>query len=113
MKTSWVGGMVCGAVLGAACAGGCASSAGAPRMRLGSLPFPGVFSLYEEANPDDMGVHCAGTTLARIGQKGERERGTLYTRRAGFIDVSHMRESIDWVRSVSYTHLTLPTNREV
>lgn len=66
-------------------------------MRLGSLPFPGMLSLYESADPDDLGVHCAGSTLARFGRPGERERGTLYTRHAGFLDLSHVRESIDWV----------------
>lgn len=66
-------------------------------MRLGSLPFPGMLSLYEAADPHDLGVHCAGSTLARIGRPGERERGTLYTRHAGFLDLSHVRESIDWI----------------
>lgn len=66
-------------------------------MRLGSLPFPGMLSLYEAADPDDLGVHCAGSTLAKIGRPGERERGTLYTRHAGFLDLSHVREAIDWI----------------
>lgn len=82
-----------------ACAmlGGCAAHADMPRMRLGSLPFPGMLSLYEAADPDDLGVHCAGSTLTRLGGTGERQRGTLYTRRAGFLDLSHVRESIDWI----------------
>jgi hypothetical protein len=67
-------------------------------MRFGSLPFPGVFSLYEAADPADLGEHCSGSTLARFGRPGEQERGTLYTRRAGFIDLCHVRETIDWTR---------------
>ena len=99
MNARWVKSIGCAALVAVGCFScGCISESGSPRMRLGSLPFPGIFSLYEEADPDDMGVHCAGSPLARIGQKGERERGTLYTRRAGFIDVSHLRESIDWVQ---------------
>lgn len=77
---------------------GCTADAGAPRLRIGSLPFPGIFSFYHAADPDDLGVHCAGSPLARIGIVGERESGTLYTRHAGFVDLSHVRESIDWVQ---------------
>jgi len=76
---------------------GCASD-GAPRTRIGSLPFPGMLSLYEAADPDDLGVHRSGPTIIRLGVPGERERGTLYTRRAGFLDLCHLRESIDWTR---------------
>lgn len=83
------------------CVPGCAADAGTPRMRLGSLPFPGMLSLYEAADPCDLGMHCSGSPLARIGRPGERERGTLYSRKAGFIDLSHVRESIDWV---AYLH---------
>ena len=78
-------------------ASGCSATAGVPRLRVGSLPFPGIFSLYEAADAGDLGVHCSGEPLARIGLAREREHGTLYTRRAGFIDLSHVRESIDWV----------------
>lgn len=90
---------ICVGILLPACAmlAGCVSRADLPRMRLGSLPFPGMLSLYEAADPDDLGVHCAGSTFSRFGKPGERERGTLYTRHAGFLDLSHVRESIDWV----------------
>lgn len=81
----------------AAVMSGCAASDGGPRTRLGSLPFPGIFSLYEAADPGNLGVHCSGSPLLRLGHRGEQPRGTLYTRRAGFIDLSHLRETIDWV----------------
>lgn len=85
------------AALLAVCATGCTSSPGTPRTRIGSLPFPGLFSLYAVADPENLGVHCAGPPLLRLGSAWEKERGTLYTRRAGFIDLSHARDAADWV----------------
>ena len=85
--------------LAAACGGafGCSINANGPRMRMGSLPFPGMFSLYAEADPDDLGVHCSGPQIFHLHRPWECERGTLYTRRAGFVDLSHVRDTIDWV----------------
>jgi hypothetical protein len=77
---------------------GCSAPAGGPRMRIGSLPFPGIVSLYEAADPDDLGVHRSGSGVIRFGTPSERQRGTLYTRCAGFLDLCHLRESIDWTR---------------
>lgn len=77
---------------------GCSAPAGGPRMRIGSLPFPGIVSLYEAADPDDLGVHRSGSGVIRFGIPSERQRGTLYTRCAGFLDLCHLRESIDWTR---------------
>lgn len=68
-----------------------------PRYRLGSLPFPGPFTLFASAD-GELGQHRYGDQP----RSGPREvgRGTLYTCRAGFIDVAHLRESIDWTRHV-------------
>ncbi len=66
-----------------------------PRVRIGSLPFPGVFTLYAEADPDDLGSHQYAAPLFG-GQ--EVERGTIYTERAGFLDIAHIRMTIDWAR---------------
>lgn len=83
---------------------GCSAPAGGPRMRIGSLPFPGIVSLYEAADPDDLGVHRSGSGGIRFGVPSERQRGTLYTRCAGFLDLCHLRESIDWTR---YAHMRI------
>jgi hypothetical protein len=72
--------------------------AGAPRYRLGSLPFPGPFTLYAAAT-GDLGGHHYGDQ-PREGAAREVGRGTLYTCHAGFVDVAHLRESIDWTRHV-------------
>jgi hypothetical protein len=69
-----------------------------PRYRLGSLPFPGPFTLYAAAD-GELGQHRYGDQ-PRSGAPREVGRGTLYTCRAGFIDVAHLRESIDWTRHV-------------
>lgn len=85
-------------VLGFLIAGlGLLSGCAAPRYRLGSLPFPGPFTLYAAADAD-LGEHRYGDQP----RKGTREvaHGTLYTCRAGFLDVAHLRESIDWTRHV-------------
>ncbi len=63
-------------------------------MRLGSIPFPGPFTLYAVADPNDLGQHSY--------EGSERtSRGILYTARAGFVDLSHVRESMDIVK---YAH---------
>jgi hypothetical protein len=82
------------------CAGGCIfGSGGKPRDRIGALPFPGPFTLYTVADPNHLGKHRYGT-LGRIPfiQTEEKERGIIYARKAGFIDVAHIRESCDWTR---------------
>jgi hypothetical protein len=67
----------------------------APHTRLGSLPFPGTFTLYTLADPNDLGRahYDAGPNFFTQHEHGH---GILYTRRAGFIDLAHVRESMDW-----------------
>ena len=76
----------------------CASGPAEPRMRLGSLPFPGLFSLYATAEPGELGVHRYESWWDQTVRVGETSRGIMYTCRAGFVDLSHIRESMDWVR---------------
>ena len=74
---------------------GCASG-GQPRARLGCLPFPGIFTLFNLADPYDLGAHHYEWFQPFDGQKAETERGIVYTCRAGFLDVAHLRDTIDW-----------------
>jgi len=65
-----------------------------PRARLGSLPFPGPFTLYEEADPTQLGHHSySGQTPE--GATKECDRGIVYTRAAGFLDICHVRNAAD------------------
>lgn len=65
-------------------------------MRLGSLPFPGIASLYAPLDPRDIRPHRADSYFAHP----DAERGTIYTCRAGFLDLSHVREYTDFTRFV-------------
>lgn len=67
-----------------------------PRFRLGCLPFPGMFTLHDLADPDDLGTHRYEQSLPLV--SGEEDRGILYTCRAGFLDLAHLRDSIDRTR---------------
>jgi hypothetical protein len=81
-----------------ACCAGCASGGlDAPRDRLGALPFPGPMSLYTTADPAHLGRHRYGRCPRLVGED-EKERGILYTTRAGFLDLAHVRIAIDWTR---------------
>ncbi len=88
-------------VLGSVSLQGCGSGPSTPRMRLGSIPFPGPFTLYSVADPNSLGSHRYEGWLDAHDGPDEVKRGILYTRRAGFLDLSHVRESIDIVK---YAH---------
>ena len=60
-----------------------------PGRRVGSLPYPGLVSLFDEADPAKLGRHTYD------GSGEEKSRGILYTRRGGFIDIAHVREYVD------------------
>ncbi|MEX0777157.1 MAG: DUF4056 domain-containing protein [Phycisphaeraceae bacterium] len=90
----WIGAVIVTAM--ALLAGGC-STEGAPRYRVGSLPFPGPFTLYAVADPRELGHHAYDEPPLLAGD-AEIERGTIYTRRAGFLDLSHVRDTADWTR---------------
>lgn len=80
---------------------GCSSGPATPRMRLGSIPFPGPFTLYSVADPAALGGHRYESWFDAHDGPSEVNRGILYTRRAGFLDLSHIRESMDIVK---YAH---------
>jgi hypothetical protein len=67
-----------------------------PSMRLGSLPFPGPFSLFAAADPESLGHHDHAPFMTLFND--EESRGILYTCQAGFLDLSHIRDSIDLAR---------------
>jgi len=78
--------------------GGCSTSEEVPpRDRIGAMPFPGLFTLHHTIDPDDLGRHRY-RRWPRWFQVDERERGILYTTRAGFLDLAHVRLAIDWAR---------------
>jgi hypothetical protein len=62
-----------------------------PPTRYGSLPYPGPFTFHALADPADLGTHrYGGWSLEETG------RGLIYTERGGFIDVAHVRITVDW-----------------
>ncbi|HEX2838773.1 MAG TPA: DUF4056 domain-containing protein [Phycisphaerales bacterium] len=64
-----------------------------PHTRFGALPFPGVTSLFHAADAANLGPHRY-TDRTLLGAEGER--GIIYTERAGFVDVVHIRLAADW-----------------
>lgn len=71
-----------------------------PRLRLGSMPFTGFMTLYKQADPRELGMHRYGPWWDRIAGPSESGRGTMYSCTAGFLDLSHMREYMDWTKYV-------------
>jgi hypothetical protein len=68
-----------------------------PHGRMGGLPFPGAFTLYSTADPDKLGFHRYDQGLIPL-PPYERDRGLIYTCKAGFLDIAHTRAAIDWTR---------------
>src|SRR6185295_8360402 len=66
-----------------------------PRDRIGSLPFPGAFTLYHASDPNFLGHHCYEHSAVLA---ADEANGIVYTTRAGFIDLAHVRITIDTVR---------------
>ena len=76
---------------------GCASPE-RPRHRFGCLPFPGPFTLFELADAERLGEHRYEVPPPLDPDYNEQSRGILYTRHAGFIDLSHVRCTADYTR---------------
>ncbi len=76
---------------------GCQTSHQKPPTRLGSLPFPGVTSLFAAAEPERLAPHYYRPRYERLFE-AEGDRGIVYTKRAGFVDISHARQAVDWTR---------------
>ena len=84
----------------AAVVAGCAGEA-MPRVRVGALPFPGPLTLYSTADPMKLGPHYYEDWPSRARRPQEGSSGIVYTTRGGFLDLSHVRESADWVRYIA------------
>jgi Protein of unknown function (DUF4056) len=79
---------------------GCASVP-MPRPRLGSIPYPGVLNLFELCDPRVLGEHQYEMF---VGPGNEVEHCVMYTCKAGFLDISHIRDTVDLAR---YTEIRL------
>lgn len=64
-------------------------------MRMGALPYPGL-ALHKVVDPDDLGRHRYNSLFRPF--DGEVERGIIYTRHGGFVDVAHIRDASDWTQ---------------
>jgi len=69
-----------------------------PRMRIGCLPYPGPLTLHQLADPDHLGHHRYGDMPYDEYRPTECQHGIVYTCKAGFLDMAHLRSSIDWTR---------------
>ena len=67
-----------------------------PRPRLGALPFPGPLTLYVSTEVGELGDHHYVGMLERPLGTSDGARGIIYTCSAGFLDLAHLRESVDW-----------------
>lgn len=84
------------AALLAALLAGCTRTQDIPRARLGALPFPGATTLFAQCGAADVGAHHYSGPLDRPFSASEGARGIVYTCRAGFLDMAHLREAVDW-----------------
>src|SRR5690606_25930843 len=67
-----------------------------PRHRMGSLPFPGLLTNYKAADPERLGRHQYVHIRFEHGDLGPENGGIVYTCRAGFLDLVHLRATVDW-----------------
>ncbi len=68
---------------------------------MGGLPFPGAFTLYKAADPENLGDHRYTTALRFALPDREQYRGIVYTCHAGFLDLAHIRKAVDWTKHFS------------
>lgn len=64
----------------------------APRPRLGSIPYPGMLNLFELCDPLVLGEHQYEIF---VGPGNEVEHCVMYVCKAGFLDVTHIRDTVD------------------
>ena len=84
-----------------------------PRIRLASSPYPNI--LFKRLDQMEFGEHHYRPDW-RPWKTREISRGHFYTRRGGFIDLSHLRKTVDWAayfQGVLYTALTNGESRIV
>jgi hypothetical protein len=85
------------------CMLGCATGPqelASPRIRVGGLPYPGLTFYLALERPVNLGAHRYQLMRGLGDQSDEVSGGIVYTRHAGFIDMAHVRSTIDWVRYV-------------
>ena len=85
------------------CLSGCATGPqelSTPRIRVGGLPYPGLTFYVALEQPVNLGTHRYQIMLGLGDHADEVSGGIVYTRYAGFIDMAHVRSTIDWVRYV-------------
>lgn len=68
---------------------------GSPQMRTGALLFPAAIWPLNIADPSDLGQHAHAMGPLPAARLEETSSGLIYTRRAGFVDVAHLRNTID------------------
>lgn len=66
-----------------------------PQMRIGSLLFPSVIFPLTLADPKNLGEHAYRLGPFPPVRFMETSRGIIYTRKAGFVDIAHIRNTID------------------
>jgi Protein of unknown function (DUF4056) len=74
-----------------------------PKLRVGSLPYPLPLLPVETARPEALGRHVYEANFAPL-WAGEVSRGIVYTERAGFLDIAHIRNAADLTR-YAYRHV--------
>ena len=72
-----------------------------PHKRVGCLPFTGPLTLFEAADPAHLGGHSYSGRVSPGPDGWEVERGMMYARRGGFVDLCHVRLAADLV---AYLH---------
>lgn len=92
-----------GLLLWAWALGGCATGPGGleqPRIRIGGLPYPGLTNYVTLETPPVLGAHRYQRIRAVHDEQDEVSAGIVYTRFGGFIDLAHIRSTVDWVRYI-------------
>jgi hypothetical protein len=90
-------------VLGALLLSGCATGPdglATPRIRVGGLPYPGFTNYLMLEPPHALGEHRYQRLRGAGDEVDEVSLGIVYTRHGGFIDLAHIRSTVDWVRYV-------------
>jgi hypothetical protein len=65
------------------------------------MPFPGLLTLYAQADSRELGIHRYEPWWNRLNGRDEIGRGIFYSCSVGFLDLSHIREYMDWTKFVN------------
>jgi hypothetical protein len=75
-----------------------------PHLRMGSVALDAWYSPLVPLGPNDLGLHHYADEPWTSRWQHEVSRGTLYTQQAGFIDLAHLRNTID-LTAFAYRHI--------